>query len=62
MKESKRSIVGHGFAVVAVAACIAGCMSLPSVGPNYEHPESKDVEFALPDAGQPTTNLTDTAE
>ena len=37
-------------------------MALPSVGPNYEHPESKDAEFALPDAGQPTTNLTETAE
>ena len=51
------------FGLFAVAAAIvAGCASLPSVGPDYEEPEIAKSEIALPDAGQPTTNLTKTCE
>jgi len=41
---------------------LAGCGSLPSVGPDYEEPEPREAAYALPDAGQPTTNLTDSCE
>ena len=44
------------------AALFAGCSMLPSVGPNYEEPKLEVPEFALPDAGQPTTNMTSTFE
>ncbi len=43
-------------------ALIAGCMNLPSVGPDYEKPEVELPEFELPDAGYPTTNRTETGE
>ena len=46
----------------AAAAVAAGCASLPSVGPNYKEPEIARAELAMPDAGQPTTNLTETCE
>ena len=42
----------------ALASVLAGCASLPSVGPDYVEPAPDDAAFALPDAGQPTTNLT----
>ena len=51
------------FGIAAVqAAIVAGCTSLPSVGPDYVEPEIAKAEIALPDAGQPTTNLTKTCE
>lgn len=46
----------------AFAALLAGCMSLPSVGPDYSEPEFKIDSAALPDAGWPTSNLTATCE
>ena len=46
----------------AFAALLAGCMSLPSVGPDYSEPEFKIDPAALPDAGWPTSNLTATCE
>ena len=52
------------FAVVGgwVLALVTGCSSMPSVGPDYKTPELEVPEFALPDAGQPTSNLTATCE
>ena len=49
-------------AAAVSAAVAAGCGSLPSVGPDYEEPEPRQAAYALPDAGQPTTNLTDSCE
>ena len=46
----------------SVAAVLGGCVSLPSVGPDYSEPEFEIPEYGLPDAGQPTTNLTATFE
>ena len=43
-------------------ALITGCSSIPSIGPDYEEPKFEIPEQALPDAGQPTTNLTATFE
>ena len=43
-------------------ALITGCSSIPSVGPDYEEPEVEARNYALPDAGAPTTNLTATCE
>ena len=43
-------------------ALAAGCSSIPSVGPDYAHPDWEIPEMKLPDAGQPTTNLTATCE
>ena len=40
----------------------AGCSWLPSVGPDYAEPPMEVPEYSLPDAGQPTSNLTATAE
>ena len=48
--------------IAAAAAIVAGCASLPSVGPDYREPEIEKMDLALPDAGQPTTNLTKTCE
>ena len=56
-KMVKVAIVGSW-----TAALFAGCSMIPSVGPNYEEPELEVPEYALPDAGQPTTNLTATFE
>ena len=39
-------------------ALMTGCWSIPSVGPDYEEPSLEVPEYALPDAGMPTTNLT----
>jgi len=41
---------------------MVGCGSLPSVGPDYEKPVVDPLEFALPDAGQPTSNITASCE
>ena len=46
----------------ALAALLAGCMSLPSVGPDYKEPEFEIPENPLPDAGFPTSNLTAACE
>ena len=48
-------------AVASMSGC-AWLQSLPSVGPDYSEPELPQPEFALPDAGSPTTNLTKTCE
>ena len=53
------SSVVCGLSCVLVAA---GCSSLPSVGPDYREPELQGQTAALPDAGQPTTNLTKSCE
>ena len=45
-----------------VLALVAGCSSLPSVGPDYERPEFAVPKYDMPDAGQPTSNLTATCE
>lgn len=44
------------------AALFTGCSMIPSVGPNYEEPVLTVPEYTLPDAGQPTSNLTATCE
>ena len=44
------------------AALVTGCSMLPSVGPDYTEPTLEVPEYAVPDAGQPTTNLTATFE
>ena len=49
-------------AAAAAAVVVVGCSSIPSVGPDYEEPEFEVPAYALPDAGQPTTNFTVTAE
>ena len=47
----------------AFAALLTGCLSLPSVGPDYSEPDMSDIpEFMLPDAGFPTTNRTAVGE
>ena len=47
----------------AFAALLTGCLSLPSVGPDYSEPDMSDLpEFMLPDAGFPTTNRTAVGE
>lgn len=46
------------YSIAAAAALLAGCMSLPSVGPDYSAPTFEMPEDLLPDAGFPTTNLT----
>lgn len=43
-------------------ALFTGCSMLPSVGPDYSEPVLEVPAYALPDAGQPTTNLTATFE
>ena len=49
----------HYLYILAFAAVlVAGCMSLPSVGPDYTEPSFDIPEKLLPDAGYPTTNLT----
>ena len=46
-----------------LAICaVAGCGSLPSVGPDYEGPALRPQTAALPDAGQPSSNLTASCE
>ena len=44
------------------ALAAAGCSLMPKVGPDYEEPEFEMRESALPDAGLPTTNLTEVGE
>ena len=49
------------FALFSLAAC-TGCLNMPSVGPDYVEPEAKEAVRTLPDAGSPTTNLSETFE
>ena len=51
----------HNAVVVAVFVA-AGCANIPSVGPDYKELELEVPSYSLPDAGQPTSNLTQTAE
>lgn len=60
-KTGLKSIALRCVASAALAAA-SGCTCLPSVGPDYEEPKLDVPEYSLPDAGQPTTNLTATAE
>ena len=41
------------FAIVSSTAALVGCLSLPSVGPDYEAPKVDEPKMTLPDAGQP---------
>ena len=41
---------------------MVGCLSLPSVGPDYREVGIEPIEFELPDAGQPTSNMTASCE
>ena len=43
-------------------ALLTGCSMIPSVGPDYSEPTFEVPEYVVPDAGQPTTNLTATFE
>ena len=55
-----KKIVKSALAATAIAA--AGCSMLPSVGPDYTQPDVEVEEYALPDAGYPTTNKVETGE
>ncbi|MGN0854259.1 MAG: efflux transporter outer membrane subunit [Kiritimatiellia bacterium] len=50
--------IQHTLSGLALAAVIAGCSALPSVGPDYTAPQYDIPVLPLPDAGQPTTNRT----
>ena len=50
------------FLIGVAGVAVAGCSWLPSVGPDYKRPEIEVAEFALPDAGMPTTNKTEIGE
>lgn len=45
------------YGLMFLLAAAAGCMSLPSVGPDYEEPRFEDPKLLLPDAGYPATNV-----
>ena len=62
MNTTRHSVIrSFGYSVIG-AAVLGGCTLIPSIGPNYEEPVLEVPEYALPDAGQPTTNLTATFE
>lgn len=48
--------------IAATAFAAAGCSMLPSVGPDYKEPERELPDFALQDAGYPTTNVLENGE
>jgi len=50
------------FPIAAAVAAFVGCTQIPSVGPNYEEPKFDITDYALPDAGKLTTNLTANCE
>jgi len=50
------------YPLVAALAAFIGCTQIPSVGPNYREPTFDIKDYALPDAGKATTNLTSTCE
>ncbi len=56
--KNEQALVGS----LALAALVAGCLNLPSVGPDYEKPEVDMPAYDLPDAGAPTTNKTEIGE
>ena len=62
MSTNQRKPATLRVVAIAVLAAASGCTWLPSVGPDYEEPKFDVPEYALPDAGQPTTNLSETAE
>ena len=63
MKMNLTQTTARGIALFAAATAVfAGCVYLPSVGPDYEAPERGDTMVSLPDAGYPTTNLTEGCE
>lgn len=50
------------YPLVGLSLVLAGCSWLPSVGPNYHKPDHEIPNVPLPDAGYPTTNLTEIGE
>ena len=58
----KNEMIRCAVVVGWTAALVTGCSHIPSVGPNYVEPKHAEVNFALPDAGAPTTNLNETCE
>ena len=62
IKHMKPDMMKLGVVAGWTLALVTGCSSIPSVGPDYEEPKIPEKSFALPDAGAPTTNLTDTCE
>jgi len=50
------------FPLIAALAALVGCTSIPSVGPSYKEPTFTVQDYALPDAGKATSNLTATCE
>jgi len=60
-----RFVVVGGWALALVTGCSSVpsvCKAIPSVGPSYEEPKFEVPEYLMPDAGQPTSNLTSTCE
>ncbi len=48
--------------ILLLVFSLVGCSHLPSVGPDYEETAFEVPAYLLPDAGQPSTNLTATGE
>ena len=61
MKQNERSMLLPS-SFLLLALFMVGCMSLPSVGPDYRETGIEPLEFELPDAGQPTSNMTASCE
>lgn len=50
------------YGLIALVALVAGCMSLPSVGPDYKEVSFELPETSMPDAGMPIDDLTKIGE
>ena len=50
------------YTIIALAALVAGCMSLPSVGPDYNEVTFELPETSMPDAGMPIEEFTTVGE
>ena len=61
MKQNKRSVL-LPISFFLLPLFVVGCLSLPSVGPDYREVGIEPIEFELPDAGQPTSNMTASCE
>ena len=61
MKQNERSVL-LPFSLFLFPLLMVGCLSLPSVGPDYREVGIEPIEFELPDAGQPTSNMTASCE
>ena len=62
LRTSRHSIIQlFDYSIISLAL-VAGCTSLPSVGPDYAEIDFDVPEYLLPDAGQVSTNLTATGE